>query len=167
MHYYWFWSFWWLIFPIMGFAFSAFGMWMGYRAHRDRIELLKTYAAQGKDPEELAKIMGQTGGGPNGWGGPWGAGPWGGGGWGPGWAPGYSRWGWGPARDWRRFITFACLSGGFYLASQYADIPGAEHAFVLVSIIMGVLAAGSLAAAVMSTLMANSMAKNDVKKNGP
>ena len=74
-------SYWWLIFPIMGFAFGAFGMWMGYRVHRDRMDLMKTYAAQGKDPAEIAKVIGAAGPGPDPyWGGgyprPWGGGPW-------------------------------------------------------------------------------------------
>ena len=47
MHGWWFFSFWWLIFPIMGFVFGGFSMWMGYRAHKDRLELLKAYIAQG------------------------------------------------------------------------------------------------------------------------
>jgi len=168
----WFWSFWWLIFPIMGFVFGGFGMWMNYRAQRDRMELMKTYVAQGKDPDEIAKLLSQVGGpgldpapGPGAWGGdPWGGGPgygrWGHGRW------GYGRWGYGPVRDWRRFITFACLALGFFLASQYADFPGTEQAFTLVAIIMGVLAVGSFAVAILSTLMSRNMNGNDVRKNG-
>ena len=115
MHgYWWFFSFWWLIFPIMGFVFGGFSMWMGYRAHKDRLELLKTYVAQGKDPDDIAKLMGQAGGpgpmdaGPwagHQWGGPaWGGQPWGGNAW------YYGRWGrYGPYREWRRFILFSHL----------------------------------------------------------
>ena len=154
-----FWSYWWLIFPIMGFGFGAFGMWMGYRMHRDRMELMKTYAAQGKDPAEIAKIIGGPGMGP----GPgmdpyWGGYP--GRYWGRGWGGGY--WGrWGPYREWRRFIVFTCLAVGFGVASQYSDLPGTEHAFTLVAIIMGVLAIGSFCFAILSTVIAANMSKND------
>jgi hypothetical protein len=159
-----FWSFWWLIFPFMGFLFGAFGMWMGYRAHRDRMELMKTYAAQGKDPAEVAKIMGgpqdYPGGpyGPYGGGGPWG---WGYGRW------GYGRWGyWGPMREWRRVIVFTCLAVGFGVASQYGDIPGTEHAFTIVAVIMGVLALGSFLFAIVATIMASRWAADSRSQNG-
>jgi len=162
----WFWSFWWLIFPIMGFLFGGFGMWMSYRAQRDRMELMKTYIAQGKTPEEIGKLMEQVRGlgpGPNSWDDQsWDSDQWASGRWGYG-RRGYGRWGyWGPFREWRRFVVFACLALGFFLASQYADFPGTEQAFTLVAIIMGVLAVGSFAMALLATLMS----RNDVKKNG-
>jgi hypothetical protein len=83
---------------------------------------------------------------------PWaGPGPWHGG-WGGGW--GWSRWGyWSPWREWRRVIVFACLAAGFGVASSFSDEWGAGHAFLTVSVIMGVLAAGALLMAVLGTLM--------------
>jgi hypothetical protein len=152
----WFYSFWWLIFPIMGFMFGAFGMWMNYRRHRDTMELMKTYAAQGKDPAEIAKILGAVnvqpppywGGYSGGYGGAYGA--YGGGYWGR----------YGPLREWRRVIIFSCLAVGFGLASRFADIPGAERAFTLVAIIMAVLGVGSLALAILSSVFAASADKN-------
>jgi hypothetical protein len=96
----WFFSFWWLIFPIMGFGMGAFGMWMRYLRHRQTIELMKTYAAQGKDPAEVAKILGLGPGygayGP-GFGPPPGAGPASGPAGGVGPAPGASP---GPGPEW-------------------------------------------------------------------
>jgi hypothetical protein len=140
---YYFWSLWWLIFPIMGFLFGAFGMWMSYRAHRDRMELMKTLIQQGKDPSELAKVMGQGGQGLDF--DPW-TDPWAG-----------SRrraWrAWGPMREWRRFILLACLAGGFWLAAQYADWPATEHGFTLAAIILGVMAAGALGLAIVSSIL--------------
>ena len=156
-----FWSFWWLIFPLMGFAFGAFGMFMGYKAHKDRMDLMRTYVQQGKDPAEIAKILNAPGmggpapGGPDPyWGGYgrhyYGGGPWG---WGP--------WGrYGPYREWRRFIVFLCLAIGFGLASWYSDT-GAEHAFWIVAVIMGVLAAGTFCFAILSTIFAANASKND------
>ncbi len=154
-------AYWWLIFPFMGFMFGAFGMWMGYRTHRDRMDVIKTYAAQGKDPAEIAKVMGGPAGVPPGadpywngygypgrhWGGPWG---WGG------------YWGrYGPYREWRRFILFLCLAVGFGVASQYSEFPGTEHAFTLVAIIMGVLAAASFCFAILSTVFSANMRKHE------
>lgn len=149
------WAFWWLIFPIMGFAFGAFGMWMGYRTHRDRMDVIKTLAAQGKDPAEVAKMMGGPGPAADPY---WGGYP----------ARGYWGWGWGgywgrfgPYREWRRFIIFVCLAVGFGVASQYADFPGTEHAFTVVAIIMGVLAAGSFCFAVLSSIFAANARKHE------
>ena len=160
-------SFWWLIFPLMGFAFGAFGMWMGYRTHRDRMDVIKTYVAQGKDPAEINKIMGGPALGPgadpywNGYGYP---GRYWGGGW--GWGP----WGrFGPYREWRRFIIFLCLAIGFGVASQfggdsrYGDWGGTEHAFTLVAIIMSVLAAGSFCFAILSTVFAANARRHEEK----
>ena len=147
-------AYWWLIFPLMGFVFGAFGMWMGYRTHRDRMEVIKTYAAQGKDPAEIAKVMGGPAPGMdpywNGYGYP-GRHYWGG--WGP--------WGrYGPYREWRRFIVFVCVAVGFGVASQYSGDPRTEHAFTIVAIIMGVLAAGTFCFAILSTVFAANARKN-------
>ncbi len=50
--------FWWLIFPIMWFVFGAFRMVMRANEHRATLEMMRTLAAQGKDPAELMKVMG-------------------------------------------------------------------------------------------------------------
>jgi hypothetical protein len=179
----WFWSFWWLIFPIMGFLLAAFRMWMRFRAYRVRMELFKTYAAQGRSPDELAKLMAETEYGPAAWSGHWrgswgpdvvgpgaaGPGAWGPGVWGPGvWGYGrwgYGRWGyWGPYREWRRVVIFACLAVGFGLGSRYADLPHTAHAFTLVAIIMSVLTAGSLVMAIVATLISTRTTSDAAEK---
>lgn len=43
-------EYWWLMFPLIGFAFGGFGMWLNYKRSRDAIELIKMYAQQGKEP---------------------------------------------------------------------------------------------------------------------
>jgi hypothetical protein len=51
--------FWWLIFPLAGFAFAGFNQWLLYRRSRAALEVLKTYAAQGKEPPpELMRALG-------------------------------------------------------------------------------------------------------------
>ncbi len=136
-------EYWWLVFPMMWFVFGIFGMWMNARRHRDTIDLMKTYASQGKDPAEIAKAM--NGGAPDLSGYP--PGPY----WGGRWA--MRSWRRGPYWEWRRAIMFGCLALGFWLASRYADLGGAEHAFTVVAIIMTVLGAGAVLMAIMATAM--------------
>lgn len=131
-------AYWWLVFPLMWFVFGMFGMWMSYRRQKDALEAMKSYAAQGKDPAEIARAM--NGVAPDPYYGPWG------GGW-------YGRaWRRGPYWEWRRTIVFGCLALGFWLAGQYAGWPGTERAFTLVAIIMGVMATGSLLFAIMTSV---------------
>jgi hypothetical protein len=136
-------SFWWLIFPIMWFVFGFFGMFLRYRRHRDAMDLLKTYASQGKEPPaEVSKILsGQSvdDANCNGWGG------------------GYGYYGWrgrryGPYWEWRRVFIFASLAIGFGVAAYYGEDWGVhgEPAFIVVAAVMGCLAIGSLIFALMA-----------------
>ena len=43
-------DYWWLMFPLFGFAFGGWSRFLAYRSQRDHIELLKTYAASGREP---------------------------------------------------------------------------------------------------------------------
>ena len=137
-----FFSFWWLIFPIMWFGFGFFGMFLRYRRQRDAMDLLKTYAAQGKDPPpEVSKILsGQAMEDGN-------CGPWGGG-------YGYGRRGWrsGPYWEWRRVFIFTSLAIGFGVAAYYGEDWGVhgEPAFVVVAAVMACLAVGSLIFALLA-----------------
>ena len=143
-------AYWWLVFPLMWFVFGLFGMWTRYAQHRNTLDLMKRYADQGKDPTEIAKALGAANDPtyPHAPGFPSGrtAGPW-------AYGPGDRAWRyrrWDPLRDWRRTIVFACLATGFWVASEYSGLAGAEPAFRLVAIIMGALAAGSLLFALLS-----------------
>ena len=136
-----FFSFWWLIFPIMWFGFGFFGMWLRHRRHRDAMEVLKTYAAQGKEPPaEVSRIL-------SGAADPSSCGPWGGG-------YGYGWWGrrYGPYWEWRRVFIFTSLAVGFGIAAYYGDEWGVhgEPAFIIVAAVMGCLAVGSLLFALMT-----------------
>lgn len=136
-------SYWWLLFPIGFFLFGAWDRWLYYRRSRDHLELIKTYAAQGKEPPpELMRgarepVMDDPAD------------------WGP---PMYGRrawrryYRWGPYWQWRSAIVTGAVAAGFWFASEYADIPGVEFPFRLVAIIMSFVAAGNLAAAIFSTL---------------
>lgn len=42
--------YWWLLFPIAFFVYGAFQSWLSYRSNRETLELIKTYAAAGRDP---------------------------------------------------------------------------------------------------------------------
>ncbi len=163
-------GFWWLIFPVMGFVFGGYNMYLHHRRSQQAMEVLKAYAQQGKDPppEVMAAVTGvhPAAGPPPG--APYGGGPYGGnpynapygpgyGGWGGPWSGGWGwgRWGWrGPMWAWSRVVTFAAISVGFAIASQlYAGgEPDAVKAFTLVAIIMGVLAVGFGIMALMHTL---------------
>jgi hypothetical protein len=135
-------SFWWLIFPIMGFAFGGFGMFMGYRAHRDRMELLRIYAEKGQTPPpEIAKAAESD---------PYDY----------GYGYGYrGRWARrGPYWEWRRFIVFASLAIGFGLANYWDGGGWGWHhhgfgfPFSILTIIFGVMAVGSLLFAILATV---------------
>ena len=136
-------DFWWLMFPLMGFAFGGFGMWMGYRTHRDRMDLLRIYAEKGQTPPpEIARAADIP---PD----PYGYGY------------GYrGRWARrGPYWEWRRFIVFASLAIGFAFANYWmgGDFSfGRDHGdgvpFGILTIIFGVLAAGSLLFAILASV---------------
>jgi hypothetical protein len=155
-------SFWWLIFPLMGFFYGAYGMYLNHRRSQQAMDILRTYAQQGKDPppEVMAAVTGvrpaapaapaadpyQVPDGPGyAWGAPWG--------WGPGWS---RRGGWrGPWWSWSRVVTFAAIAIGFAFAGRYYVGPDGEAvvAFNMIAIIMGVLAVGFGVLALMQTLL--------------
>ena len=161
-------SYWWLLFPIGAFVFGAWDRWLAYRRSRDHLELIRTFAAQGKEvPPELMRQVREeaqdgpppagdhgTGYGAPGYGGPGYGGPGGYGYWGH---PRYMRrawrgyYRWGPYWQWRSAIVSAAVAGGFWWAAEYADWPGVEGPFRLVAIIMTVVAAGNFLIAILSS----------------
>jgi hypothetical protein len=51
-------QFWWLIFPLLGFGFAFWSIWLNHQRQKAAIDLLRTYASQGKDPPpELVKVL--------------------------------------------------------------------------------------------------------------
>jgi hypothetical protein len=145
---YFLWSYWWLIFPIGAFVFGAWDRWLAYKRSRDHLELLKHYAAQGKDPPP--EVMAELRGGVDPAAPPPGYDPWG-----YGWHPRYMRrayrgyYRWGPYWQWRSVIVTGAVAAGFWWASEYADWPGVEGPFRIVAIILTVVTGANLLLAIL------------------
>lgn len=124
-------QFWWLLFPLFGMGMGFYGMWIGQRRRRDTIELLKVYAQKGEaPPEALLKAINRS---DDDW-------DWGGHGMSEPKRRSYS--------DWNNVVLFLALGVAFTFAAIYG--PGsADWAFVMVAIIMGGLAIGSLVVALL------------------
>jgi hypothetical protein len=143
-------SYWWLLFPIGAFVFGAWDRWLAYKRSRDHLDLLKHYAAQGKEPPpELVRGVredvdddGQAG--YPGYGGYW-------------MHPRYMRrayrhyYRWGPYWQWRSVFVTGAIAAGFWWASEWSDWPGAYAPFRLVAIILTIVALGNLVFAVLSS----------------
>jgi amino acid permease len=123
-------QFWWLIFPLGWFAFGAYQNWLSYRANRDTLDLIKTYAEAGREPpaELLAKLSKR---------------------WNDGDEPSEveedervrrrrHRRHW-RQHTWSRVALFGCLCAGFTYAAV-TDLYEAGPAFVIVSFVMAALA---------------------------
>ncbi|MEO8114541.1 MAG: hypothetical protein ABI655_09175 [Phenylobacterium sp.] len=143
-------SYWWLLFPIGAFVFGAWDRWLAYRRSRDHLELIKTYAAQGKEPPpELMRSVREDAGEADD--------PGSGYGYGYGMHPRHMRrayrryYRWGPYWQWRSVFVTGAIAAGFWFASEYADIPGTEAPFRLVAIIVTCVAAANLLAAILSS----------------
>lgn len=138
-------SYWWLLFPIGAFVFGAWDRWLAYRRSRDHLELIKSYAAQGKEPPaDLMRSVRDDAIDDD-----------------PGYGYGmhprrmrraYRRYyRWGPYWQWRSVFFTSAVAGGFWLASEYADIPGTEAPFRLVAIILTCVAGANLLTAILSS----------------
>lgn len=121
-------DYWWLMFPLFGFAFGGWSRFLAYRSQRDHIELLKTYAASGREPPaEVLKAASTT--------------------------DERDEWGYrhhrrcrdhGPLGEWRRTIFMATISGAFYFAGAYMADGSLREPFTIVAVITGALALASL-----------------------
>ncbi len=145
-------SYWWLLFPIGAFVFGAWDRWLAYKRSRDHLDLLKSYAAQGKEPPpELVRGVredmsddGQAGYPGYGYGGYW-------------MHPRYMRrayrryYRWGPYWQWRSVFVTGAIAAGFWWASEWSDWPGTYAPFRLVAIILTIVALGNLVFAVLSS----------------
>ena len=122
-------QFWWLIFPVMGMVYGLVGTLQQQRAQTRTLDLLRTYAEQGKDPPpEVLKSLSQTGEPQNMLG----------------------------VRQerlsgaWWTFFVFIALTGGFAVGIGGFDNE-ARSAFLVVTVVMGILAVGALIMAIAAT----------------
>ena len=136
-------SYWWLLFPLAFFVFGAWDRWLSYKKSRDRLDLLRTYSTQGKDPpaELLRELRDDEEDDAYGWGD----------------RPSryrrryYRRWRYSPYWAWRTALITGAVAAGFWVASEYSGAPGLDWPFRLVAIIMTCVAAGHLVAALFAT----------------
>ena len=125
-------SVWWLIFPLSWFVVGGYRSWLSYRANRDTLDLIKTYAQAGREPppELLAKLSKR---------------------WSDGddndhdhdhddLRPRYRR---RRERSWYQVVLFAGLCAGFTYGAA-TDLYEAGPAFVIVAFVMGALSLASL-----------------------
>jgi amino acid permease len=121
-------AYWWLIFPMSWFVFDAYQRWLSYRANKDTLDLIKTYAQAGREPppELLARLN--------------------------------KRWNEEEEADeerpryrhrrrrersWYQVVLFACLGMGFAYAS-ITDLYEAGPAFLIVTFVMAALSLATL-----------------------
>lgn len=114
----WWASHWWLIFPMFGFLIAFYSMWLQHRRSRDWMEVMKTYAQQGKEPP--ASMTGMQGD----------------------WRWNYYSMRRTPYWEARRGIILGVLAGAFYYL--YYTNPIRNDGFGIAAIICGALAIGFL-----------------------
>jgi hypothetical protein len=125
-------AYWWLLFPLSWFVFGAYQSWLSYKANRDTLDLIKTYAETGREPppELMAKLSKR----------------WNDEGESDDRLERYERRRWrrrGP-RGWYHVVLFGVLGAGFAF-SAFSDMYGQGQAFAIVAFVMVAL---SLASAV-------------------
>jgi len=136
----WWWGFWWLIFPIGFFIFSAWDRWLHYQRSRDTLDVIKAYTAQGKEPppELLRRVQDDE-------------------------PLNYDERPWRQRRRYYRYryrygafgqfrgaVVMGALAAGFWIASSDDLVPQADGPFRFVAIILACVAAANLALALMS-----------------
>ena len=134
-------SYWWLIFPLAAFAFGALDRWLAYGRSRAHLELIKTYAAQGKEPppELLKRIQEEEDDDEES--------DW------SGLGRRHRRNSYRHSRhdDIRTVIFTGALSGAFFIAAQTSIIPGADGPFRLVALILVCISGATLLSVLVSS----------------
>ncbi len=128
-------AYWWLVFPLMWFVFGLLRMWMRYREHRYTLEVMQSYAAQGKDPSDIAKTLRPT------------------------------ERQWPESRDgrcgeWRGGVILLGVSAAFAIASYYGMLPGTEGPFRFVALITGLIGVALLVTSIVTKTFMSGLDKN-------
>lgn len=126
-------SYWWLLFPLAWFIGSGWQSWLSYRARKDALKLVETYAERGQEPpaELIRSLMQRTeaeddlsaeGSGSR------------------------SRTNWG----WYQVALFGALAGGFVFMSRSNILgdQGLADALLVAAVVLGALALASLVYAI-------------------
>ncbi len=120
-------SYWWLLFPLAWFLFGGFHALVNYHRQKNVLKIIKTYADRGEQPPEaLLKIVEQPIDDQQ----------------------DYSTGAWTTDGQWFSVVWFSVLAVGFGYAS-WSNMFGAGDAFLIVTFVMGALAAASLVSALL------------------
>jgi len=138
-------SYWWLLFPLAFFVFGAWDRWLAYKRSQAKLDLLRAYTTQGRDPPaELLKAVRDDDDlddeyAADGFGRP---------------SRRYYRRRWrNPYWAWRTALVTGAVALGFWLASEYAAPEFDYWPFRLVAIILTCVAAGHLVVALLTTTL--------------
>lgn len=132
-------SYWWLLFPLSWFVIGGWNSWLNYRRSKDAMDLMRQYAAQGKEPPpDLMRTLSYPVD-DDGWGGR------------RRWRRGYYGYGsYGYRRNWpARVVTLGVLSAGFAWAA-WSDYFGVSQPFAIVAFILGAIALATLVGGLFS-----------------
>jgi cytochrome bd-type quinol oxidase subunit 2 len=118
--------YWWIIFPIFGMGMAVLGLADSSRRTRQMMDLMKTYAEQGKDPPpELIKALNNQMDYNNSMG-----------------SDSASRW-WTP-------VVFTALAAAFAVATWHTKVEDYNWAFLMVTVLFSVFAVGAFLIALSS-----------------
>jgi hypothetical protein len=119
MHGDWF-RIWWLIFPLIGFGFAFWSIWLSHQRQKAAIDLLRTYASQGKEPPpELVKAL-------------------------------HSGEDWkGPYREWQNAVLFGALAAAFGVMAWLHAGTRQGSGLIIAAVVMAALFVNSLVAALL------------------
>jgi Flp pilus assembly protein TadB len=113
-------QFWWLIFPLIGFGFAFWAIWLNHQRQKAAIDLLRTYASQGKDPPpELVKALHS--------------------------GDDWNR----PYRDWQNAVLFGALAVVFGVMAYLHPGTRQSAGLIVAAVVMAALFVNSLVAALL------------------
>jgi hypothetical protein len=112
---FWF-AYWWLLFPLAGMAYGAFGMWLNYKRSYQAMEVLKAFAANGREPP--AEVMAALGSNPAGL----------------NFSSCPSPQRTDPAFAWRAVIPFYAIGAGFTVAAFLISVHDVRIVFIVLAV---------------------------------